>query len=81
MEYVEGLPIDDYCDTHKLDVAARLELFVDVCNAVAAAHRKLVVHRDLKPANLLVTLMRMFSNSAAPRRLPAQLVATAPNEP
>jgi hypothetical protein len=55
MEYVEGLPVDDYCAQRELDTAARLRLFVRVCEAVAHAHRNLVVHRDLKPANMLVT--------------------------
>ncbi len=55
MEYVEGTSIDDYCDAHRLDVNARLELFCHVCDAVGYAHRNLVVHRDLKPSNILVT--------------------------
>jgi serine/threonine protein kinase/tetratricopeptide (TPR) repeat protein len=55
MEYVDGVPIDDYCDAHDLSTRARLELFVRVCDAVTAAHRSLVVHRDLKPSNILVT--------------------------
>jgi serine/threonine protein kinase len=55
MEYVEGLPVDEYCAQHGLDTKARLRLFVRVCEAVAHAHRNLVVHRDLKPANILVT--------------------------
>ncbi len=54
MEYVEGQRIDRYCDAHRLDIDARLDLFAQVCGAVAYAHRKLVVHRDLKPANILV---------------------------
>ena len=55
MEYVAGEPIDIYCDRHKLNVAARLELFRNVCAAVEYAHRGGFVHRDLKPANILVT--------------------------
>lgn len=54
MEYVRGAPIDRYCDTRRLGVAARLALVERVCEAVAYAHRSLVVHRDLKPANILV---------------------------
>ena len=54
MEYVEGQPIVDYCDAHRLDTAARLELFRHVCAAVQYAHQNLVVHRDIKPANVLV---------------------------
>lgn len=55
MEYVEGEPIDAYCDARELPVADRLRLFRKVCDAVQYAHRQLVVHRDLKPANILVT--------------------------
>jgi serine/threonine-protein kinase len=55
MEHVDGQPIDRYCDTHKLSVDARLQLFTMVCEAVQAAHQSLVVHRDLKPGNILVT--------------------------
>ena len=55
MEYVDGQPIDTYCDANRLDLSARIRLFVRTCSAVAAAHRALVVHRDLKPTNVLVT--------------------------
>jgi len=55
MEYVEGMPIDEYCFRYKLDVAARLRLFLPVCAAVQYAHQNLVVHCDLKPSNILVT--------------------------
>jgi len=55
MEYVDGVPIDQYCDDEKLDVPARLRLFQTVCSAVHAAHQNLIVHRDLKPSNILVT--------------------------
>jgi serine/threonine-protein kinase len=55
MEYVEGQRIDEFCDANDLSVQARLPLFLQVCEAVAAAHRSLVVHRDLKPGNVLVT--------------------------
>ncbi len=54
MEYVEGAPITVWCDRQRLPVAARLRLFVSVCDAVAYAHHHLVVHRDLKPGNILV---------------------------
>ncbi|WP_321469824.1 serine/threonine-protein kinase [uncultured Paludibaculum sp.] len=53
-EYIDGEPLDTYCDRLRLDVRARLRLFLDVCDAVAHAHRNLVIHRDLKPANILV---------------------------
>ena len=55
MEYVDGVPIDRYCDEHGLSIRERIELFCRVCDAVSAAHRSLVVHRDLKPSNILVT--------------------------
>ena len=55
LEFVDGEPIDRYCDERALDVAARLRLFGDVLDAVAHAHASLVVHRDLKPSNVLVT--------------------------
>ncbi|MBZ5600777.1 MAG: serine/threonine-protein kinase [Acidobacteriia bacterium] len=55
MEYVEGLPLLEYCNKHALTVAQRIQLFLAVCDAVAHAHHRLVVHRDLKPGNILVT--------------------------
>jgi tetratricopeptide (TPR) repeat protein len=54
MEFVDGQPIDAWCDIHGADTAMRLRLFVQVCRAVDHAHRNLVVHRDLKPSNILV---------------------------
>lgn len=54
MEYVDGLPVDEYCDVQRLDVRGRLMLFQKICEAVEHAHRNLVVHRDLKPSNILV---------------------------
>jgi serine/threonine protein kinase len=55
MEYVDGIAIDAYCDSNRLDVVARLKLFQIVCAAVHYAHQNLIVHRDLKPSNILVT--------------------------
>ena len=55
MEYVEGTPVDFYCKKHDLGLEQRLELFGEICSAVAYAHRNLIVHRDLKPGNILVT--------------------------
>lgn len=63
MEHVRGLPITDHCDARGLDCRQRIRLFVDVCAAVAHAHRNLIVHRDLKPRNVLV------DDEGAPRLL------------
>ncbi len=58
MEYVDGVPITEYCDDHRLTLRARLELVHDVCLAVHYAHQHGVIHRDLKPSNILVTTRR-----------------------
>lgn len=55
LELVEGRPIVEFARERRLDLRARLRLFIDVCRAVAAAHRALIVHRDLKPSNVLVS--------------------------
>lgn len=55
MEHVEGAPLDQYCADRSLNVRERLRLFVEICDAVAHAHRQLVIHRDLKPSNMFVT--------------------------
>ena len=55
MEYVEGLPIDQYCEKHALSITERLKLFREVCAAVSYAHHHAVIHRDIKPPNILVT--------------------------
>ena len=55
MEYIDGLPLIQYCDRNGLDVVDRLRLFLLVCDAVVYAHQRLIVHRDLKPGNILVT--------------------------
>lgn len=55
MEYVDGVPIDVYCRRETLTLEERLQIFLDVCRAVAHAHRHLIVHRDLKPGNILVS--------------------------
>jgi serine/threonine-protein kinase len=55
LEYVDGMPIDVYCNQHQLTTRQRLELFLQVLTAVQYAHSRLVIHRDLKPSNILVT--------------------------
>jgi eukaryotic-like serine/threonine-protein kinase len=55
MELIDGLPVDEYCDRHRLTIDERLALFLRICAAVQHAHQNLLVHRDLKPANILVT--------------------------
>jgi serine/threonine protein kinase/tetratricopeptide (TPR) repeat protein len=55
MEYVDGEPIEHYCDAHGLDLSQRLRLFMTICAAVQHAHQNLIVHRDIKPPNILVT--------------------------
>ena len=56
MEFVRGVPITDYCDSHRLSLPRRLEIFVAVCEGIQHAHRRGVIHRDVKPSNLLVTV-------------------------
>lgn len=55
LEYIDGPPIDDFCETRGLSTNERLALFQQVCSAVAYAHRHLIVHGDIKPSNILVT--------------------------
>ena len=55
MEYIEGQPLNRYCDNRRLSVRERLRLFQQICTAVHHAHQNSVLHRDLKPANILVT--------------------------
>lgn len=55
MEYIEGLPITEYCKVHEKNVGEKINLFLSVCSAVQYAHQNLVIHRDLKPENILIT--------------------------
>ena len=56
MELVRGIKITDYCDQNNLSTDERLELFIQVCQAIQHAHQKGIIHRDIKPSNILVTL-------------------------
>ena len=55
MEYIDGVPIVEYCDSRRLGTRQRLELITEVCAGVQHAHQKAIIHRDLKPGNILVT--------------------------
>ena len=56
MELVRGIKITDYCDQNNLDTCQRLDLFIQICQAIQHAHQKGIIHRDIKPSNILVTL-------------------------
>ena len=88
MEYVEGEPLDTYCERKQLSIRDRLDLFRKVCAAVAYAHRHLVIHRDLKPANIRVTpegepklldfgIAKLLDDSAPPAQLAGQTMTLA----
>lgn len=78
MEWVNGLPIDQYCRENHLSLEARLGLFCDLCSAVHFSHQRFVVHRDLKPANILVAAdgrLKLLDFSIAKALLPETLSA------
>ena len=56
MELVRGIKITDYCDQNNLSTRERLDLFIQVCQAIQHAHQKGIIHRDIKPSNILVTM-------------------------
>jgi WD40 repeat protein/tRNA A-37 threonylcarbamoyl transferase component Bud32 len=56
MEYIEGVPITEYCDHNKLSIEERLKLFIQVCEAIQHAHQKGIIHRDIKPSNIIVSV-------------------------
>ena len=56
MEYVEGIPINQFCDEKKLTIRQRIELMIQVCQGIQHAHQKGVIHRDIKPSNILVSI-------------------------
>ena len=87
MDYVDGRPIDAWCDEHRLNVSERLTLFRAVCAAVQHAHQRLVLHRDIKPAHILVTvngdvklldfgIAKLFADDGLARTLPETETAT-----
>ncbi len=55
MEFVDGVQLDEFCDAARMSIAQRLQLFLQICDAVSYAHRNLILHLDLKPSNVLVT--------------------------
>ncbi len=92
MEYVNGEPIDRYCDARRLSIRDRIQLFLRVCRAVHYAHQHLIVHRDLKPSNILVLasgepklldfgIAKILAPMPFPWSVPATVPGSAPLTP
>ena len=92
MDYIDGDRIDSYCDTNRLPIKARLELFLKIVSAVQYAHKNLVIHRDIKPANILVDqngeaklldfgIAKLVDSQAMPHASPATHSAVTPMTP
>lgn len=85
MEFVDGLPILQWAETHNADIAMRRRLFLDICAATAFAHRNLIVHRDLTPSNVLVTAdgavkLIDFGIARPPEQAPASAEPGSPSQ-
>lgn len=81
MEFVEGAPLDRYCDDNRLNVGERVRLFMQVCGAVHYLHENLVIHRDLKPSNILVApgpTVKLLDFGIAKMTGPIQADVTSP---
>ncbi|MCE3016477.1 MAG: protein kinase domain-containing protein [Pirellula sp.] len=78
MELVQGLPITQYCDKHRLTIVARLQLFASICEAVHHAHQKGIIHRDLKPSNILVAV---YNGKPVPKVIDFGLAKAWGNQP